>query len=464
MTAELAPDRPDRVAARRVVRRLREAGHEAWFVGGCVRDELLGREPKEFDVATSAEPDTVERLFPQSFPKGKAFGVIGVIDAAGPVTEVATFRSDDAYVDGRRPTGVRFSTAEVDAQRRDFTVNGLFMDPDTRQVVDHVGGLADLDARVLRAIGEPLERFREDKLRMLRAVRFATTGPFEIEPRTWEALCAMAGEIRVVSAERIREELSRILTSGRSAHGFRLLHASGLLRAVLPEVAALEGVEQPPQFHPEGDCWVHTLLTLEHFDRSPPHRLEMGLAALLHDVGKPPTYRVADRIRFDGHDRVGAGMTEEILRRLRYPNELTQRVVDLVARHMAFTQIREWREAKLRRFLTDERAGEHLELHRIDCLAAHGKLDTLAWCREQRARFLAEPPKPPRLLSGDDLIAAGYAPGPGIGKVLASVDDLRLEGRLTSREEAIAWALSHLPPPAGDAPPGPSAAPPPPSP
>jgi putative nucleotidyltransferase with HDIG domain len=442
-------ERADRAAARHIVSRLRQEGYEAWFVGGCVRDELLGRAPKEYDVATAAEPDEVERIFPRSIPVGKAFGVIRVIDEddQGIVTEVATFRSDDAYVDGRRPTGVRFTTARIDAERRDFTVNGLFADPETGELLDYVGGRADLDARILRAIGDPHARFREDKLRMLRAVRFAATGPFEIEPATWRALREMSAEIGVVSQERIREELSRILTSGRSAHGFRLLHETGLLRAILPEVAATQGVAQPPEFHPEGDVWVHTLLALEHFDRTPPNRLELGLAALLHDVGKPPTFRVADRIRFDGHDRVGADMTDAILRRLKYSNAVVDEVKELVLRHMAFVQIREWREAKLRRFLGSPLTDAHLELHRIDCLAAHGDLSIHRWCREQIERFAAEPPKVPRLITGDDLIAAGYRPGPGIGKVLAAVDDERLEGRLTSREEAIAWSLRTFPPP-----------------
>jgi poly(A) polymerase len=449
----LGAARPDRVEARRIVRRLRAAGHEAWFVGGCVRDELLGREPKEYDVATSADPDTVQSLFPRTLEVGKAFGVVIVLgprtEPDGPPvqTEVATFRADDAYVDGRRPTGVRFTTAREDAERRDFTVNGLFMDPETGEVRDFVGGRADLETRTLRAIGDARRRFTEDKLRMLRAVRFAATGPFEIHADTWDALCAMSGEITVVSWERIREEVSRILTSGRSAHGFRLLHESGLLRAILPEVAATEGVQQPPEFHPEGDVWVHTVLALEHFDRTPPNRLEMGLAALLHDVGKPATFSVRDRIRFDGHDRVGAAMAEEILRRLRYPNDVIGEVVELIARHMAFVQIREWREAKVRRFLTSPLAERHLELHRIDCLAAHGMLDVLEWCHERRAAYAAEPPRVPRLVTGNDLIAAGYRPGPAIGKVLAAVDDERLEGRLTTLEEAIAWALRNFPPP-----------------
>ena len=456
MTTEL-PERPDRVAARRIVHRLRALGHEAWFVGGSVRDELLGREPKEFDVATSADPDTVERVFPRSIPVGKAFGVVRVLgdgdaaDGSDTVTEVATFRSDDAYIDGRRPTGVTFTTARIDAERRDFTVNGLFMDPDTREVIDYVGGRADLDARRLRAIGEPRARFEEDKLRMLRAVRFAATGPFEIDPPTWYALVEMAPQITVVSQERVQAELSRILTSGRSAHGLRLLRASGLLRVILPEIAALEGVAQPPEFHPEGDVWVHTLLAMEHFDRTPPHTLPMALAVLFHDVGKPATYTVTDRIRFNGHDQVGAGMADEILRRLKYSNEVIDEVVDLVARHMAFVQIKDWREAKLRRFLGAPRIDRHLELHRIDCRAAHGNLTTHGWCREQIERFRQEPPRAPRLISGEDLLAAGYVQGPAIGKVLASVDDERLEGRLTTREEAIAWAVRRMPPPFGSA-------------
>lgn len=446
----MTSERPDRTAARDVVRRLREAGHEAWFVGGCVRDELLGREPKEYDVSTAADPDTVESLFERTVPVGKAFGVVRVL-LGDTVTEVATFRSDDAYVDGRRPTGVRFTSAREDAERRDFTVNGLFMDPETGEVLDFVGGRADLDARKLRAIGDPTQRFREDKLRMLRAVRFASTGPFEIDPPTWDALVAMAEEITVVSWERIQAELSRILTSGRSATGFRLLHASGLLRPILPEVAAMEGVAQPPEFHPEGDVLVHTFLALEHHDRTPPHRLEIGLAALLHDIGKPPTFRVADRIRFDGHDRVGATMADQVLRRLRYSNAVIDEVCDLVLRHMAFVQIREWREAKLRRFLTPPSAEAHLDLHRIDCLAAHGRLDTLEWCRERRKAYLSEPPKPARLLTGDDLIGLGFRPGPVLGKVLASVDDERLEGRLSNREDAIAWVLDRFDPKEGAA-------------
>ncbi len=441
------PGPADRRDAHAVVDRLREAGHEAWFVGGCVRDELLGRTPREYDVSTAAHPHEVQALFARTVPVGVQFGVILVLTESGPV-EVATFRSDDAYVDGRRPTGVRYTTAREDAERRDFTINGLFMDPATGEVIDHVHGREDLRAGVIRAIGEPRERFREDKLRLLRAVRFSATLGFTIEPATWAAVRELASSIGQVSWERIQAELSRILVSGRAAHGFRLLHEAGLLREILPEITAMEGVEQPPEFHPEGDVLVHTFLTLEKLDDLPAaeRTLEVALGALLHDVGKPPTFSVAERIRFDGHDKLGATMSDEILRRLRYPNHVTEQVTELVARHMAFAQIRDWREAKLRRFLLHPLADLHLRLHQVDCLACHGNLDTWRWCLERREQFLAEKPRPPRLLTGDDLIAAGHAPAPLLGRILAAVDDERLEGRLATREEALAWVKKTFPP------------------
>lgn len=433
-----------RPAAEAVVSRLRDAGHEAWFVGGCVRDELMGRMPPDYDVSTSALPDTVMSLFPHTVPVGAQFGVVIVVADGNPV-EVATFRSDEAYVDGRRPTGVRFTGAREDAERRDFTMNGLFMDPFTREIRDYVGGRADLDARVVRAIGDPTARFREDKLRLLRAVRFATTVPATIEPATWDAVRAMATAITEVSWERIRVEVAKILVSGRAAEGFRLLRASGLLAHVLPEIEVMSGVEQPPEYHPEGDVLVHTLLALEHFDRLPVRPEALGLAVLLHDVGKPRTFERADRIRFNGHDKVGAEMARDILKRLRFPNATVDEVVELVARHMAFVQIREWREAKLRRFLGSPLIDTHLALHRIDCLAAHGLLDTHRWCTDRRRAFAEEAPLPPRLISGDDLMSLGYEPGPLVGKVLAAVDDERLEGRLSSREEALAWVAREFP-------------------
>lgn len=434
-----------RAAALDVVLRLRAAGHEAWFVGGCVRDELLARTPPDYDVATSARPELVQGLFPHTVPVGVQFGVVIVVTGGIPV-EVATFRSDEAYVDGRRPTGVRYTSAREDAERRDFTMNGLFMDPVTGEVLDFVGGRADLDARVLRAIGDPRARFREDRLRLLRAVRFATTVPATIEPATWAAVCEMSPAITEVSWERIHAEITKILVSGRSASGFRLLRRSGLLQAVLPEIEALAGVEQPPEYHPEGDVLVHTLLALEHFDALPERPAPLGLGVLLHDVGKPATFVRAERIRFDGHDRVGAAMAHDILKRLRCTNDTIDEVVDLVGRHMAFVQIREWREAKLRKFLAGPRIERHLALHRIDCLACHGMLGTYEWCRDRKRQYDAEPPRPPRLVTGDDVLALGYPAGPVIGKLLAAVDDERLEGRLTTKEEAIAWLAREFPP------------------
>jgi poly(A) polymerase len=434
-----------REAALVVVDGLRAGGHEAYFVGGCVRDELLGRTPREYDIATDAEPDRVQQLFPRNVAVGKRFGVIVCLVGEIPV-EVATFRSDDAYVDGRRPTSVRFSSAREDAERRDFTMNALYFDPVSGQTLDFVGGKADLESRVLRAIGDPRERFREDKLRLLRAVRFAATVPAEPDPETWAAVKEMAAGIEQVSWERIREEISRILVSGHAERGFVLLKETGLLPHILPELDALAGVEQPPEFHPEGDVWVHTLLCLRHLDALPDPPLPLALGILLHDIGKPATFRVADRIRFDGHDRVGADMSEEVLQRLRYPNAVIAEVKELVRRHMAFTQIQQWRPAKLKRFLTGELGERHLDLHRLDCLGAHGMLDTHDWCRERREELLNEPPPPPRIVTGRDLLAAGYPHGRQIGKVLAAIEDEHLEGKLGSKEEALAWALEQHPP------------------
>ena len=428
-----------------MVEGLRAGGHAAYFVGGCVRDELLGRTPREYDVATDAEPDRVQHLFQRNVAVGKRFGVIICLVGDVPV-EVATFRSDDAYVDGRRPTSVRYSSAREDAERRDFTMNALYYDPATDEVLDFVGGREDLANRVLRAIGDPRRRFAEDKLRLLRAVRFAATIPAEPEAGTWAAVREMAPLITQVSWERIREELSRILVSGHAERGLRLLEETGLLEPILPELSALRGVAQPPEFHPEGDCWVHTLLCLRHLDALPERPLPLALGILLHDIGKPATFTIAERIRFDGHDRVGAALACDVLRRLRYPNAVIEEVVELVRRHMAFTQIREWRTAKLKRFLTSDLAATHLDLHRLDCLGSHGLLDTHDWCRARRVEYLSEPPPAPRLVTGTDLLAAGYPSGPLIGRVLAAIDDERLEGRLDSKEEALAWAVANHPP------------------
>lgn len=424
-----------------VVRRLAGHGHRAVFAGGCVRDRLMGREPKDYDVATSALPDEVLALFPGAVPVGAAFGVVrvlGPVSAAGAPpqqVEVATFRTEAAYSDGRHPDAVKFAGPEEDVRRRDFTVNGLLYDPLRDEVLDYVGGQADLQARVLRAIGAPAERFREDRLRLLRAVRFAAALDFEIEARTFEALRAEAPHATAVSAERIRDELARMLSGPNPRRAFELLKAAGLLAYVLPEVDALAGVEQPPEFHPEGDVWTHTLLLLGQLRDAP---LPLALGALLHDIGKPATLTRTDRIRFNQHEEVGAGMAEALLRRLRFSNDVTTRVVELVRCHMSFKDARQMRPATLKRFLRLPHFDAHLELHRLDCLACHQNLDLHAFCLEQLGALGQEALRPAPLLNGADLKALGLSPGPLFGKILADVEERQLDGALTSREEALA--------------------------
>lgn len=405
----------------------------AYFVGGCVRDQLLGRSPHDVDIVTSASPEEVLRLFPESVPVGAKFGVVRVrIDSRE--FEVATFREEGPYADGRHPSFVRFADVQADVQRRDFTINGLLYDPIEGRVLDLVGGLEDLQARRIRTIGDPRQRFGEDKLRMLRAVRLAVELDFQIAPEVAEAIKAMAHEITVVSAERIREELVRILTGPAPGKGLRLLHEVGLLGAILPEVEAMVGVPQPDTFHPEGDVFTHTALALDHL-RDPSAVLAMGV--LLHDVGKPPTYTVEDRVRFPRHDEVGAEIAQGICRRLRFSNEETERIVALVREHMRFKDLPRMRPAKARRFLARPDFPDHLELHRVDCLASHGDLSTYEWAKEAHAQLSGEESMPQRLITGDDLIELGLKPGPKFREILAAVEDEQLEGRISTREEAL---------------------------
>ena len=431
-------------AAAGIVARLRAAGHQAWFVGGCVRDLLLGREAKDFDVATSAVPDDVLALFEKTFAVGAHFGVVLVCtDVPGHpgeevATEVATFRSDGAYTDGRHPDAVQFSTTPAeDVQRRDFTINGMMLDPETNAVLDLVGGRQDLEARLVRAIGDPVVRFTEDKLRMLRAVRFAARFTFELDPATASAIRTLAPAVHQVSRERVREELTRMLTEGHASQAFTLLHATGLLAQVLPEVVRMQGVAQPPQYHPEGDVWVHTLLLLQGLPAGCPMTLAWGV--LLHDVGKPATFRVApDRIRFDGHVEAGLVIAAEICQRLRFANHETEQILALVANHMRFADVRKMKESTLKRFFRLQNFDQHLALHRLDCLASHGSLELYDFARN---RFETIPPqqvKPPLLLNGKDLIAAGYRPGPQFTEMLALAEDAQLEGTIHTREEALA--------------------------
>ena len=422
--------------ARAAIGRLRDAGHQAYLVGGCVRDLLLGSPPKDFDVATSAGPDRILELFPNSGRVGAQFGVVLVRDGAAQV-EVATFRSDHEYADGRRPISVHFETdPRADVLRRDFTINGLMLDPNSGQVLDYVDGRADLERRLVRAIGDPGERFREDHLRLLRAVRFAARLGFTIDSGTFDAMRRLHALIVHVSAERIRDELVRILTEGGARYGFELLDASGLLGDLLPEIAAMKGVEQPPQYHPEGDVWVHTLLLLEKLGRATP---TLALGALLHDVGKPTTFRVAERIRFDGHVEEGVRLAHGILTRLRFSHEDAGQVEALVANHMRFKDVERMKESTLKRFLRLPKFREHLELHRLDCLASHGSLENYEFVKRKLSELPAEQLKPPRLITGADLIAAGYTPGPRFAEILTAVEDAQLEGLLTSKDQAMAW-------------------------
>lgn len=429
-----------REAATQVVRRLGDAGYEAYFVGGCVRDLLLGREPKDYDVATNATPGDVIRLFPQTVTVGARFGVVLVLLEDQQV-EVATFRSDHGTKDGRHPEAVRFAgSAEEDVRRRDFTINGLLYHPLREKVIDVVGGEDDLRRGIVRTIGMPHERFAEDKLRMLRAIRFAARFGYTIEPETFAAIRALCKDIEQVSKERIRDELVKMLTEGHPSRAMELLEQAGLVQVILPEVARMQGVPQPPQFHPEGDVWVHTLLMLEKMDK-PSTTLALGV--LLHDVGKPPTLHLPtdarDRIRFDGHSEMGAVMAEEICRRLRFSNDEIERVVALVRNHLRFKDAPKMRPATLKRFLALDGFAEHLELHRLDCLASHGQLDNYHFVKQTLESLPPEEIRPARLLSGHDLIVLGYAPGPEMGKILAAVEEAQLEGTLTSKEEARAF-------------------------
>ncbi|HUA93005.1 MAG TPA: CCA tRNA nucleotidyltransferase [Terracidiphilus sp.] len=443
---------PQFEAALGIVQSLRAAGYQAYLAGGCVRDLLLGRTAVDYDVATSATPDVVLEMFPRTFAVGAHFGVVLVAPedtGAGFVTEVATFRSDGAYSDGRHPDVVRYTTSpEEDVKRRDFTINGLLLDPlaaplqswseglPPAGVLDYVGGLADLEAGILRAIGRAELRFEEDHLRMLRAVRFAARFGFELEAGTLRAIRSLAGRIHAVSRERIRDELTKMLTEGRARRAFELLDETGLLKEVLPEIDRMKGVEQPPQFHPEGDVWIHTLLLLDELE--PGCSMTLAWGALLHDVGKPPTFRVApDRIRFDGHVEVGIAMATEISRRFRFSNEETRQVVALVQNHMRFADVERMKTSTLKRFFRLDKFNEHLALHRMDAMASNCDLHYWEFARERWQSMPEEAVRPRPLLTGRELIAAGYTPGAQFREMLQAAEDAQLEGAIETTEEAL---------------------------
>lgn len=432
-------------SARNIVTQLRERGHLAYFAGGCVRDLVRGQVPKDFDVATDARPEQVQAIFHRTYAVGAHFGVIVVLED-GFQFEVATFRSDGLYIDGRRPVEVHFSSAEEDARRRDFTINGMFYDPTAEQLIDYVGGRADLDAKLVRAIGDAEQRFAEDRLRMLRAVRFATLLGFEIESATWQAVLNRADSINAISAERIRDELVKILLSPNRLRGFDLLDKSGLLRAILPDFEPMKGCAQPAQFHPEGDVFQHTRLMLGLL----PEKVSVPLvmSVLFHDVGKPPTASVDEtgRIRFNGHDRVGAEMTERIMEALRFSRSEIDATVEMVRQHMVFKDVPNMRVAKLKRFMARPTFEDELELHRVDCQSSHRMMENYEFLQGKKQEFANEPIIPPPLVTGGDLIAMGLKPGPKFGEILEAAETRQLEGVLNTREEALEWVKKEYAP------------------
>ena len=420
-----------------VVKKLHDQGHKAYFAGGAVRDLLLGNTISDIDIVTCASPQKIEQLFPKTIAVGKKFGVmIVVVDSIN--YEVATFRQESGYEDGRHPGKVSFTDKiHQDAERRDFTVNAIFLNPLTEELIDFVQGKQDLESRLIRTVGSPAKRFEDDKLRVIRAVRLASQLGFEIDRETYEEIQVYASQVLPqVSWERIRDELLKILTGPHPADGIRLLLNSGILQAILPEIADMSGVEQPLEFHPEGDVFTHTCLMLgmrKGLDDI------LALSILLHDVGKPPTFSVKERIRFDGHDDVGAKMAEDICRRLRLSTEQIYNVVDLVKDHLRFIHVQEMRDNKLKRFLGKENFQKHLELHRLDCLASHGDLSSYHFCLQKLEEIGQEELKPDPLVNGRDLLSLNLKPGPLFSEILMAVEDLQLEGELDSKEKALNW-------------------------
>ncbi|OPY82752.1 MAG: CCA-adding enzyme [Smithella sp. PtaU1.Bin162] len=431
-----------RAPAMEIVRKLKSEGFEAYFVGGCVRDFIRNVLPDDYDIVTSAHPEQVMAIFPRTVAVGAKFGVVAVL-VENHSYEVATFRSDDAYVDGRRPSGVRFSDAHEDVFRRDFTVNGILQNPDTNEIIDYVHGLDDIEQKIIRTIGDPDKRFNEDFLRMLRAVRFAANLDYEIDPATKEAIAKNAANIRQISAERLQDELNKILARKGSRRGFELMSETGLLREVLPEVDRLKGVSQPPLFHPEGDVWQHTLMMLELLPEDDAiGKRQLAWAALLHDAGKAVTRTEDERgVHFYGHVRAGEEIAGEIMQRLRFSRADEDLITDLIHYHMVFMNVQKMRRSRLKRFLRMSSFNLHLELHRLDCLASHNMLDNYEFCRVQLQNMAEEDLHPPRLLTGDDLMALGFTPGKIMGEILHTLEDRQLEGIIATRQEAEEFVL-----------------------
>ena len=438
---------PAAAPALAVIETLTTAGYEAYLVGGAVRDLILDHPPGDFDVATSATPETIAELFPATEAVGATFGVMLVIQD-GTAVETATFRTESTYSDGRHPDQVTLTASMVeDAQRRDFTVNALFLDPIDGRILDPTSGLADCHTRILRTVGDPGDRIREDALRLLRAPRLAAQCDLTIAPDTLTALTQLKELIGNVSAERVGKEISLLLTGPDPACGLESMTTTGLLDIILPEVAAMQGVPQPEVFHPEGDVWIHTLLMFRHSDS---RSLALGLGILLHDVGKPPTISYEDRIRFNGHTKHGEEMTVAIGRRLRLARKVVELSADLVAQHMRFLDVRNMRPATLKRFLRQDHFPELLELHRLDCVASHGDLSNYEFCRRSLATLATEDLRPEPLLRGSDLLALGYAEGPWMGAILRDLETAQLEGAVRTQQEAETWLRRTHPLPTGE--------------
>lgn len=430
-----------KVIALQIVRTLKKAGFEALWAGGCVRDLVMRKKPHDIDIATSTRPEQVEALFRKTIPVGKQFGVI-LVQENGYTFEVATFRAEGKYLDGRHPEKVHFTDAKEDALRRDFTVNALFYDPIKKKVIDYVQGKKDIGAKIIRTVGDPYKRFDEDKLRILRAVRFAANLGFTLESKTWKAVKETAHLITQVSQERIREELVKIFTRPNAGKGLLLLNESGLLDKILPEISAMKGVEQGKKYHPEGDVFIHTKLLLDKL-KEPSVTLAFG--ALLHDVGKPATFhREGDEIHFYEHAEIGAEMARQLLRRLRFSNKEIDEISECVNNHMKFANVKQMREGKLKRFIASPTFPVEMELHRIDCLSCHGNLENYVFLKKKIKAIKKENLKPKPLINGNDLISEGYKPGPKMGSILHEAYDAQLEGVFRTRGEAIIWVRKHF--------------------
>ena len=426
--------------AKEIVKSLQDKGYIAYYAGGCVRDKLLGIEPSDFDVATNATPEKVQKIFKKTIPVGVKFGVILVLKS-GIQTEVATFRSDDIYIDGRRPVDVHFSSAIEDAQRRDFTINGMFYDPIKEKIIDYVGGKKDLKKGIICAIGEPDKRFNEDALRLIRCIRFASRFGFEIEEKTFDSVKRNIKLINKISAERIGDELIKLFTFPNAGRGLELLYESGLLKEILPEVEEMVGVNQPEEFHPEGDVFNHTKIALNLL-KNPDAVL--AFATLFHDIGKPRTFVVSNRIRFNRHDSVGKELTEKICDRLRFPRDVKKKIVECVDNHMTFMSVKNMRESKIKRLLSRDTFETELELHRIDCLASHGDIENYYFLKKRQEEYAQEEIEPEPLINGHNLIELGYKPGPIFKRILNRICDLQLENKLRTKEEALEYVKKHF--------------------